>query len=130
VPTGDGNYSQFTPSAGSNYQNVDDVPPDDDTSYNTGDVNEIDTFTLADLAIPNATIDAVVCSIYAKTNDGGSALIKGVARSNGVDGLGNELSVPSSYDWLQSIIYVDPNTSSVFNAAGVDAAEFGYKRTA
>jgi hypothetical protein len=130
VPTADGNYSQFTPSAGSNYENVDDVPPDSDTTYNSGDVGAIDTFNKADIANPSATIDAVVCTIYARSNDGGSAQVAAVVRSGGADTVGSGIAVPSSYDFLSSIVYVDPDTDAPFTAAGINAAEFGYKRTA
>jgi hypothetical protein len=132
VPTADGHYSQFKPSTspGSNYAMVDEVPPDGDTTYNTGDVDDVDTFTKDPISNPTATVDAVVCSIYAKTNDGGSASVKGIARSGGREVGGTELPVPSSYDHLQSIIYVDPNTAAQFTAAGINAAELGYKRSA
>jgi hypothetical protein len=129
VPTGAGNYAQFTPSAGNNWSNVDEVPPDT-SDYNTGDVNNIDSFTKAALLNPSSTIDAVVCSAYCQTNDGGSASYKGLVRSSSTDGLGTELSVPSSWGYLQSFIYVDPNTSSPFTASALDSAEIGYKRTA
>jgi hypothetical protein len=130
VPTADGNYSQFTPSAGDNWQNVDEVPPDSDTTYNSGDVDAIDTFDKADIANPSATIDAVVCTMFAKSNDGGSAQVTGAVRSGGVDAFGSGIPVPSSFDYLSSIVYVDPDTDAPFTAAGINAAEFGYKRTA
>jgi hypothetical protein len=135
-PIGAGTYSQFTPSDSiSNYEAVDEIPPNDDTDYNTGDVDNIDTFTFAPISNPTAKIDAVICSIYAKTNDGGSASVQGIAKSFGGDsdgdeGLGTEIVVPSSYDWLSSIIYVDPHTTTPYDAAGLNDSELGYKRSA
>ena len=46
-PTGDGNYSDWTPSAeAANYEMVDEVTPDDDTSYNNVNLSsDRDRFT-------------------------------------------------------------------------------------
>jgi hypothetical protein len=127
VPTADGSYKQWDRSAGSdNYANVDEVPPDDDTTYNyTETVGEIDTFSVTQLAAASA-ISAVVCSIYTKVEGGAS--VKGVARTGTTDGLGPEKAVAGSYNWLQSPVYVDPTTGYPFTKAGFNAAEFGYKR--
>lgn len=132
VPTGAGNYSQWTPSAGSNYQNVDEVPPTDDTDYNaTSTVNNIDTFVVGDVSNANATIDAAVVQIYGKSSDAGFSRAKGICRSNSVDGLSDsEVVLTNSYRYGMSPIYVDPNTGVPFTVAGLNAAEFGYKRTA
>ncbi len=128
-PTGDGYYHDFVPLTGSdNYAMVDDLPPDDDTSYNTGSVGDRDTFTFDDIANVSATIHGVACTMFAKLNDGGSASVKGMVRSNGVDAEGAAVAVPSSYDFLQDFIYVDPNTSQPFTVSSLNSAEFGYKR--
>ena len=48
VPTANGDTNNFTPSAGSNYQNVDDATSDDDTTYNSSTVNgDIDLYQVA-----------------------------------------------------------------------------------
>lgn len=129
-PTGAGNYSEFTPSTGSNYANVDEDPPNDGTDYNTSDaLNERDTFVQGDISNTNATISAVDCVMYCKTNDGGSAGISGMARSSSSDGLGPEKAVPASYGFVDSPIYLDPNGSAAWTPTSFNAAEFGYKRT-
>jgi len=132
LPTGAGYYSQWSPSAGSNWQNVEEVPPTDDTDYNsTSDVDEIDTFEVPDVANTNATIDAVVLQLYGKSTDAGFSRVKGICRSNSVDGLSDtEVVLTNSYKYGQSPIYLDPNTSAPFTVSGFNAAEFGYKRTA
>lgn len=132
MPTADGNYKEWTRSAGAdNYANVDEVPPNDDTDYNkTGSVGARDTFAYPDLPNVNATVNAVVCDLYARNLEAGAGKLKGLCRSNGVDGEGTEITVPDSYNWGQSVLYLDPNTSAPFTAAAVNAAEFGYKRSA
>jgi hypothetical protein len=66
--------------------------------------------------------------MYCKTDDGGAAMLKGFARSAGDDGEGTEVAAPSSYGYIDSYIYVDPDTSAAFDVTAFNAAEFGYKR--
>jgi len=130
MPTSAGTYSQFTPSAGSNYQCVDETSPNGDTDYNAADTaGEKDTFNFGDAINPNGVIDAVVFSPYVKTDDGGSAKFKAFVRSNGDEAYGTERPIYGSYAWVPSIIYVDPDTGVPFVPAGFNAAEFGYERT-
>lgn len=129
-PTADGYYTQFTPLSGTDhFEMVNEVPPDDDTTYNSSQtVGDKDTFTFGTpLTNPNTTIAAVGCTAYARCIDGGGHTFVGICRSSGVDGVGSVVPVPSSYNWLESLIYVDPNTGYPFTRSAVNAAEFGYK---
>jgi hypothetical protein len=132
VPTANGNYAQWTPSAGQNYACVDEVPPNDDTDYvSTTTVGNSDTFVVPDLSLNSPIISGVMVSPYCKSVDVGIAKIKGMARSNGVDGLGTEQVVPvGTYMWTPSPIYLDPNTNQPWTGAGFNAAEFGYQKSA
>ena len=48
VPTANGDTNNFSPSAGSNYQNVDDTTSDDDTTYNSSTASgDIDLYQVA-----------------------------------------------------------------------------------
>ena len=52
-PNGAGTHTDFTPSTGSNYENVDETYPDDDTTYNQGsNVGDQDTYNLGALPDP------------------------------------------------------------------------------
>ena len=76
---GAGNYAQWDPSAGANWQNVDDNPPDDDTTYNDTPVaNEKDSFTFADVAPSPAltSISAVQAMYYARRADASAATFR------------------------------------------------------
>jgi hypothetical protein len=51
-PTGSGETTQFTPSAGANWENVDDsYGPDDDSTYNDGGSGEKDTYQMGDVSL-------------------------------------------------------------------------------
>lgn len=131
MPTSDETYSEFACSTGSDhFELVNEVPPNE-TDYNESDAaGERDTFGTGSVANSNATIDAVVVTAYCKTDDGGAASLKALVRSGGSDGEGTEVSVPSSYGFVDSFVYVDPGAApgTPFTVSAVNAAEKGYKR--
>src|SRR5262249_36678260 len=58
-PNGAGNYAQWTPSTGSNFQNVDENPPNDDSDYNSSSTaGQIDTFNYSNLSVTSGTVKA------------------------------------------------------------------------
>lgn len=128
-PDGAGNYAEWTPSAGSNYQNVDENPPDDDTTYNSSaTANQRDTYSFSSLAISGGSVKAAVINMQVRKDDGGSRSIASLCRSSSTDGVGSTQSVPSSYINMQGIYETDPATSAAWaSTTAVDNAEFGQK---
>lgn len=75
LTNGAGANAQWTPSAGSNYQNVDDAgAPDDDTTYNKAlSAGLKDTFNTADITVPaDHVIRAKIPICIAKKTDAGT----------------------------------------------------------
>lgn len=128
--TGAGNYSQFTPSAGNNEDNVDESPgPDDDTTYNDGDaVDEIDTYQMGDLSA-GGTIHAFKIQGHYKKTDAGSAKLKQALRINGSDYLGAEKTLTTGYTCEYDIWNVNPDDAAAFETADINASELGAKVT-
>lgn len=140
-PDGAGNYSQWTPLSGSNYQNVDDVgAPDDDSTYvSSGSDSEIDTYTFSALVdvYPDITIDGAVVQAYCRTSPlDGIASIKLRDRLSGVDDESDAKRVfmekkgqPSGetfWDWcvLSGWFPTDPS-SATWTESNFNSAEFG-----
>lgn len=68
-----GTTTQFTPSAGSNYQNVDDTAPDDDTTYNASSTaGHVDQFNMPALVTTAGTVHAVQAVGRIKKSDAGA----------------------------------------------------------
>lgn len=129
VPTGAGNYSQFTPSTGNNWQNVDEVPPNDDTDFNsTSTVGNIDSFTHAALSGAPVSISAVIVNVRARDTTTGAASLAPFIRSSTTDSPGTAVTLNTSYQDFQSVYLTDPATGIAWLPAAVNAAEFGYKR--
>ena len=129
-PDANGSENDLTPSAGSNYQNVDDPgDPDDDSTYNSGStVGDRDLYGVT--APTLATVKAVAVSPHIRKDDAGTRKIKNVVRSGGTNYLGSELEVDSSYGVKQSIWELDPADSTAWSKTKIDNAEFGLEITA
>lgn len=127
LPTGAGSNTTWTPSAGVNWQNVDEVPPTEDTDYNSSaTVGQIDTYAMADLPAALAgTIKGVVASLVARKDDAGARSIREKCKSGVTTASGATQVVTTSYFTYREIRELDPNTAAAWTKAAVDAAEFG-----
>ena len=131
MPTGVGTTTQWTPSAGANWQCVDEVPPNGDTDYNSTTVlNNIDTFVVQDAPVVGAAILAVQQCTYMKKSDTGTVQVAPVVRSDGVDFVRPTVTLATAYAFGLEVLPTDPDTSAQWLEAAFNAAEFGYKRIA
>jgi hypothetical protein len=128
-PDGAGNSTDFTASAGSNYQCVDETSPNSDTDYVYDDtVGNHDTYTFGNMSTIEGSIYGVQTSVFARKDDAGSRKIKTVVRSNGTDYTpGAEHTLGDAYSYYSDVHESDPDTSSAWTIAGINAAEFGPK---
>lgn len=129
-PNAPGNYAQWTPSAGDNFENVDEILPiDNDTTYNETNVSgEIDTFHFEDLSnVPGGTIHGVALNNCIKKTDAGYRLYESVARINGTDYVSGEGGVFDEYRIRQQCLEINPDDSNVWEEADINSGEFGYK---
>ena len=127
-PDGAGNSSQWTPSAGSNWQNVDDNPADDDSTYNeSSTTNDIDLYTYANppAITGGSTFWGVKAMAKINKQDAGDRNFRIVARPTSTNR--NGASQPLSTDWLyrHEIWDIDPETSSAWTDSTFNASEFG-----
>jgi hypothetical protein len=128
LPTGPGATTGWTPSAGANWECVDDTVPNDDTDHNTiGTSGAIDTFPVPD-APPDVTIHGVQFNLTAKKTDAGLCSIAAVVRHGGADYAGPPKNPGTTFANLMTILPVNPGTSASWTEAEFNAAEFGYKR--
>lgn len=131
-PTGAGNSTQFTPSTGANWENVDDSSPDGDSTYNSGDTAGYkDTFAFGDLSISSTTIHGLQTNICARKDDAGARTMTDVVRTASTDYTGGTThSLADSYLNYRTVRELNPNTSAAWAVSEVNGAEFGYTVTA
>jgi hypothetical protein len=126
VPTGAGATTGFTPLAGSNWQNVDDAAPDDDTTYSSATTVVTDTFVVQDAPVAGATIFGVQHNLSMKKSDAGVCTVAPVIRHSGADNVGSNINPSTSYGLAVN------QTTQVHQLSGlklISMHEFGYKRT-
>ena len=130
-PSAAGNSSGWTPSAGSNYQCVDEAAPNDDTDYNaTATLNAKDLYAFAD-APAGADIRAVQVLAAVRKGAEGPGQVKLVTRSSSTDYDGAAKGIGgTSYSYVREVLETDPATAAAWSESGFNAAEFGIKKTA
>lgn len=127
-PDGAGNSAQWTPSAGSNYQTVDEDPVSE-TDYNESSTNtHKDTFAMA--SAPTEVVD-VICVVpwaIAERTDVTPASINMVARHSSSEAAGADNSlIQNSLRMYQSFAHVNPSTAVAWTETEVNAMEAGYE---
>lgn len=138
-PTGAGATTQFTPSTGANWQNVDEISGADDVdaTYNSDSVaGHIDLFTKTALSGPAAPdqIYSVTIDITARrTSTGGTnPTMRGVVRIGGVNYFTAAITLTNdtSYHVVTFAAWtLSPATGVAWTIAELDAAQFGYELT-
>ena len=132
MPTGAGASADWTPSAGANYQNVDDPGAiDEDATYNSSNTEgDIDTFVCGNLpSRPTSTILAVAVNLAVRKDDTATRNILAMARIGSTNyGIGSSFNPTSDYIVHQKLRETNPADSQAWEEADVNAAEFGYQQ--
>lgn len=130
-PTGPGASTGWTPSAGANWDAVNDAAPNDDTDYTSAATPGLtDTFVVQDAPAVGSTLYGVQVNLSAKKADAGVCLLNPVVRHGGTDYTGAALSPSTLYSYLRQPYATNPGTGAAWEEADFNNAEFGYTRTA
>jgi len=125
---GAGANTDWTPSAGSNFENVDENPADDDTTYNsTTTTSDTDSFTFDDLSEISQDISGVQVNVLQRKEDVGSRGLAAITISGATTDVGATKFVTDEYQYNSELLELDPNTSAQWAVAAVNAAEYGYR---
>ena len=101
TPDGNGFYTDWSPSAGQNYQNVDEIPIDGDTTYNEDNIDgQKDSYSLVNYAVPSDRKVEAIIPIAAIRKVGPSDPVQAslFAREGGIDDSGLAFAITSSYE--------------------------------
>lgn len=128
-PDGAGAATDWTPSAGSNYQNVDDGDEvDEDTTYNeTSSDADDDLYTYDNLPGVTASVDGIQMTTETRVTAGSMDLSNLIRTGSTI--------YPGSADTITSTSYVtstrveeeDPDTAAAWTPSGVNGAQFGIR---
>lgn len=129
-PSGAGSTTQFTPSTGSNYQNVDDTTPDDDSTYNSSaTVGHVDTFAMGNLSSSSGTITSITAVVRARKEDAGARtlrtrLVNSAATSTTQES--GDLTPSTSYAYYRGTERLDGD-GNAFVPSDINGIEVGYE---
>lgn len=131
MPTGAGTYTDFTPSTGSNWQNVDDATTNSDTDYNSATTSGLkDTYTYSDLTSAG-TVYGIQHVPNLRKATPGMREVTPIARISSTDyDLTSGYTLNDSYVFVPKIVELNPATSSAWDSTTINAAEFGIDVTA
>jgi len=131
-PSADGDASGWTPASGTdNSAMVDDIPPDDDTSYvESNTQGDEDLYDYADLStITTEPILGLQVNTDVRMNEfpGDFDLYQPV-KSGSTTSDGQPANIATdNYEVATRILETDPDTSSAWTASGVNGTQFGIK---
>jgi len=131
-PNAAGIYTDFTPGAGANYQNVDEQTHDSDATYNDGaNVGDQDSYQMPDLPTPaGTTIYGVKTQATVRKTDAGAMKCKLLTRAGTTDDLGDEIILSDSYTTHAKILENNPDDLAAWQDADVNGMEVGVEITA
>lgn len=129
MPSGAGGSADWTPSAGSNYQCVDETPPSTGDYIESATLNATDTYATGDLSPLTGDVYAVVVNHYSQKTGTAARGVSGVCSDLGTSTFGNENTLDAAYKMRQSIMYQNQRTSAPFTISDVNEAQFGVKLT-
>jgi len=125
-PTAAGDSTQFTPSAGSNWQNVDETDPNDDTDYNSSSVaGNRDLYNITNLPAFTGNVLGADVWMRARKDNGGTEQLKTAIKTNSVVYYGPTENLANSYAMYRKQYLVNPNTGIAFTQAEANALQIG-----
>lgn len=113
--------------AASNWQSVNEHPPDGDTTaVQSSTINQIDTYNYTDLPSNTSSVIAVASYFSSRKNDAGARVITTRVRSAGTEAdAPGPVSLNLSYTMTGQVMEVNPVSTSAWTVSDVNNAEFG-----
>jgi len=131
TPSASGNYTQWTPSAGDNYDCVNEIPASDTDYVSTNTIDMIDTYAMGNMPSEAVSIKCVSSHFRAKTEGAPTPTkIAPVFRIGGTDYIGTENIISTSFLSYSQVWENNPATSSSWAVNEVNSLEGGVKSRA
>jgi len=126
VPTGAGATTGLTPSAGANWDCVEEVPASDANYVGAETVDLFDTYGLSD-TVQSGGVPAVCIWLRAALAEAGAGNVATMQRSGGADYTGDDKGIDTTYRYVSQIYEKNPATSAPWTTVELDALEAGAK---
>jgi hypothetical protein len=127
LPAGPGFYvNNWSRNTGStNWEAVDEVPPDSDTTYLfTSSANIYESFSMSDQTLTSVNYKALLTAVIAKKDSGTVQLAVGIRDDdNSTNYYVANSPLAASYGVVEGRQTTDPSTSATWTAAGINATQ-------
>lgn len=130
VPNGAGASSGWTPLAGSNYQCVDEIPPDAADYVSTAVAGTIDDYAMGNLPATALTVPYVEAVALGKNLDGGGGQLKVGVISGATTDAGTAQPLTVADRFVRTAYELNPNGSIAWTKTTVDAAKLRIESSA
>lgn len=132
LPTGAGGTTEWSPSAGSNWQCVDEQPSNGDSDYvSAASAPLTDTYSCPATAEAGSIIYGVAVHATLRKDDAGTNVVDGVLRVGTTNyAHGTPVGINSSYSRKRWLWTVDPSTGTAWTVTAANSAQPGVRRTA
>lgn len=128
-PNDAGSSAQWTPNTGSNWQAVNEAPPNDDTTHVKATVPGIrDVHEFSDITVPpDHQVRAVIPMVYARKSDAGvDSRVRLIVRRGANEVISDPKFLPTSYGYVWERWTTQPD-GSAWSESAVNNAQFGYE---
>jgi hypothetical protein len=127
VADGVGTDADFTPLVGANWEEVDELPTDLDTTYNESlTVDDRDRFTHTDLPADTEVVLGVQVGVFAKKTIAGPRQLRTLAHDGVTEGEGAAQTPGLEWGWLYDMYEDHPTGAAEWTESEVNAGQFGY----
>ena len=132
VPTGAGASTQWAPSAGSNFQCVDEIPADETDFVSTNTIGHLDTYAAADLTGSIENVKCVQVQALAVKEGAPTPLnLQLAVKSGATTYLSADKAIPATTSTALAALWeADPATEAPWEITAVNDAEIGMKAVA
>jgi hypothetical protein len=126
-PSAAGYSTQFTPLAGANYTNVDELPYSAADYVTSGTVGHLDMYTMSDLPISAGTVLAIQNNTIAKKTDSAVIALKTALKSGASTYYGVSSNLGTFDSTLSDLRTTDPATGVAWTQSGINSLEAGFE---
>jgi len=129
IPNAAGDVTGLTPSAGNNFECVDDIPHDTDTTYvEDSVVDDYDLYNLAASGLVDKTILRVWAESRARDTVAAGGLMQLGLKTVATEYWSSDLTLLTTYDDYRGTVHTaNPNTLAAWTIAQLDALQVGFK---
>jgi len=126
LPSGAGTFTNFTPTSGSNYQCVDEVPPSSTDYVYAKSSGLTDSYTFQNLPAGASTVCVLNQSIWAKKAEAVDTYLCPILVQGITITAGTSMQIDMGYTLKQNFWQYNPITGGVFTQEEVDSIEGGF----